>query len=169
MNELKKLSLLELGERLTAAQTISKRCHPHLRFAGKALLEELKRRDRQSQMTHDEICESALEEQENKGYNKALEDVSSHFGIPQDMEHESAYRDGYDDGYRAGSKHRLKDYPTEAEAWMAVAVEANRDLDAYLREVMPELPEHYGMPVNGVRKVVQKLQDDIIGSSLRKQ
>ena len=51
--------------------------------------------------------------------------------------------------------------PTEQESWIEVAAEANRNLDAYLREVMPELPEHYGMPADGVRMVVKKLQKQL--------
>lgn len=47
---------------------------------------------------------------------------------------------------------------TELEAWSQVAAESNHALDAYLREVDPTLPEHYGMPVDGVRQVVEKLQ-----------
>lgn len=44
------------------------------------------------------------------------------------------------------------------EAWMKVAVESNKALDAYLRSVDPDLPEHYGMPTDGVRLVVERLR-----------
>jgi len=47
---------------------------------------------------------------------------------------------------------------TETEAWNEVAAQSNRDLDAYLRTVDPTLPEHYGMPVDGVRRVVESLR-----------
>lgn len=43
----------------------------------------------------------------------------------------------------------------ECEAWRAVAVESNKSVDAYLRSIMPALPLHYGMPVDGVRKVIE--------------
>ena len=46
---------------------------------------------------------------------------------------------------------------TEQDAWVEVTVESNKAIDAYLREIWPELPEHYGMPVDGVRKVVERL------------
>lgn len=45
----------------------------------------------------------------------------------------------------------------ELEAWNTVAADSNKELDRYLREVMPGLPEHYGMPVDGVRRVVKYL------------
>jgi hypothetical protein len=47
---------------------------------------------------------------------------------------------------------------TEQEAWIEVATESNIAVDAYLREVWPDLPEHYGMPVDGVRKVISRLE-----------
>lgn len=43
----------------------------------------------------------------------------------------------------------------ESEGWIKVAVEANKAVDAYLRAEFPGLEEHYGMPVDGVRCVVQ--------------
>lgn len=45
----------------------------------------------------------------------------------------------------------------ECEAWRRVAVESNKAIDTYLRELMPGLPEHYGMPVDGIRRVVDHL------------
>ena len=41
------------------------------------------------------------------------------------------------------------------EDWNAVAVESNNAVEEYLRSVYPDLPEHYGMPVDGVRMVVE--------------
>jgi hypothetical protein len=43
------------------------------------------------------------------------------------------------------------------EAWMKVAQESNIAIDQYLRKLKPDLPEHYGMPVDGVRMVVEHL------------
>jgi chromosome segregation ATPase len=43
----------------------------------------------------------------------------------------------------------------EFQAWSRVAAKANRELDAYLRKVHPSLPKHYGMPVDGVRTVIE--------------
>lgn len=40
------------------------------------------------------------------------------------------------------------------KAWIAVAVESNRDIYTYLRSIYPALSEQYGMPVDGVRDVV---------------
>jgi len=45
-------------------------------------------------------------------------------------------------------------------AWAEVAAQSNRDLDAYLRTIDPTLPEHYGMPTDGVRRVVKKLTNN---------
>lgn len=41
------------------------------------------------------------------------------------------------------------------QAWATVAVEANRQLDAYLRTVSPRAAEGYGMPVDGVRHAIE--------------
>lgn len=43
------------------------------------------------------------------------------------------------------------------KAWNQVAMESNKAVDAYLREVHSGLPEHYGMPVDGIRLVVEAL------------
>lgn len=48
----------------------------------------------------------------------------------------------------------------ELQAWIDVAVESNRAIDTYLRTVDPTLPEHYGMPVDGVRRVVESLRHE---------
>ncbi len=45
----------------------------------------------------------------------------------------------------------------ELEAWQQVAADANKAFDAYLREVYPSLPEHYGMSLDGVMQVVRYL------------
>lgn len=45
----------------------------------------------------------------------------------------------------------------EANGWATVAAESNKAIDAYLRSVDPTLPEHYGMPIDGVRMVVSAL------------
>ncbi len=66
----------------------------------------------------------------------------------------------------AVAKERLADLKMdlgEHRGWRAVAVQSNRDVDAYLRQVMPDLQEHYGMPVDGVRQVVEdaRAQKDV--------
>lgn len=43
----------------------------------------------------------------------------------------------------------------ECEGWRTVAADAFKAIDAYARSIYPELPEHYGMPVDGVRKAVE--------------
>lgn len=47
----------------------------------------------------------------------------------------------------------------ECSAWRQVAVDSNRALHAYLRDHGE--PEHYGMPVDGVRHVVERLQSKL--------
>lgn len=42
----------------------------------------------------------------------------------------------------------------ERVAWSNVAAQSNRDVDDYLRTIYPALGEHYGMPVDGVRRAV---------------
>jgi hypothetical protein len=46
-------------------------------------------------------------------------------------------------------------HPDHDGAWIRTAIEANKTLDAYLRSINPQLPEHYGMPVDGVRQTVE--------------
>jgi hypothetical protein len=46
----------------------------------------------------------------------------------------------------------------EQKAWIHVAVEAFKELDNYLRTIDPSLPRHYGMPVDGVRRVIESIQ-----------
>ena len=41
-----------------------------------------------------------------------------------------------------------------------VAVDAVRSVDAYLRDLHPALPKHYGMPVDGVRHTIRALGYD---------
>ena len=41
------------------------------------------------------------------------------------------------------------------KGWIEVAVESNKAIDSYLRELEPDLEEHYGMPVDGIRKVLK--------------
>lgn len=48
----------------------------------------------------------------------------------------------------------------EVRAWNEVAAQSNRDVDAYLRTVDPTLPREYGMPVDGVRRVVESLRHE---------
>lgn len=48
----------------------------------------------------------------------------------------------------------------EQKAWIAVAVESNKAIDAFCREVFPDLPEHCGMPVDGVRKAFLAAKDE---------
>lgn len=43
----------------------------------------------------------------------------------------------------------------ERESWSRVAVMSNVSVDEYLRSVFPTLGEHYGMPVDGVRMIVE--------------
>jgi predicted HAD superfamily Cof-like phosphohydrolase len=59
---------------------------------------------------------------------------------------------------KPGVQPREKDTLTHDEAWIQTAVGANHSLDAYLRSIDPTLPEHYGMPVDGVRYVIERLQ-----------
>lgn len=47
------------------------------------------------------------------------------------------------------------------QAWMWTSSESNRRLDKVLREFSPDLPTHYGMPEDGVRKVLQELKDKV--------
>jgi hypothetical protein len=49
----------------------------------------------------------------------------------------------------------------EQRAWIRVAAESNGAVGAYLRKIDPSLEEPYGMPVDGVRRVVEKLQQEI--------
>lgn len=59
---------------------------------------------------------------------------------------------------------RIEKLEREAEAdqaWIKVAVESNQAVDKYLRSVDPSLPKHYGMPVDGVRRVIQTLQTEL--------
>lgn len=42
-----------------------------------------------------------------------------------------------------------------SHAWNRVAVESNRAIDAYCRSLCPDLPEHYGMPLDAVKHVVR--------------
>ncbi len=46
----------------------------------------------------------------------------------------------------------------ELEGWQKVAADSNRAIDAYLRTKKPDLPEDYGMPVDGVRIVIAELE-----------
>lgn len=61
--------------------------------------------------------------------------------------------DSLDERLKAAEAERA-----ELENWQNVAVEANKALDAYLRTKEPDLPEHYGMPVDGVRIVIEGLE-----------
>lgn len=54
---------------------------------------------------------------------------------------------------------RLVGIAEDRIAWSDVAAESNRAIDAYLREVDPTLPEHYGMPVDGIRRVVAGIRN----------
>ena len=47
----------------------------------------------------------------------------------------------------------------ECSAWRTVAVESNKALSQYLRD-HGEPKEHYGMPVDGVRHVVNQLEQE---------
>jgi hypothetical protein len=58
----------------------------------------------------------------------------------------------------AEAAKKLETHLNHDQAWMRVAEESNKAVDAYLRAVDPTLPVHYGMPVDGVRRIVQKLQ-----------
>jgi len=40
-------------------------------------------------------------------------------------------------------------------AWIAVAVQSHKDIDAYLLSKFPELEVPYGMPVDGIRRTVE--------------
>ena len=42
----------------------------------------------------------------------------------------------------------------ECESWRTVAAQSNRDIDAWLRQIYPFLPEHYGMPLDGIRRAL---------------
>jgi hypothetical protein len=55
-------------------------------------------------------------------------------------------------GYARG---RAEGNCDECEGWRSVAVDAFKAIDAYARSIFPELPEHYGMPVDGVRKAFE--------------
>lgn len=48
-----------------------------------------------------------------------------------------------------------------AQAWSEVATESNKAIDAYLRSLLPSLPEHYGMPVDGIRRVFKSLVEQL--------
>ena len=45
----------------------------------------------------------------------------------------------------------------ELRAWNNVAAESNKSVDAYLRQLYPDLPEHYGMPVDCIRQTIEHL------------
>jgi hypothetical protein len=49
----------------------------------------------------------------------------------------------------------------EKQTWTDTAVEANRRLDAYLRELCPTLPKEYGMPVDGVRQAYSLMTEQL--------
>lgn len=49
----------------------------------------------------------------------------------------------------------------ELEPWQEVAIQSNNAIDAYLREKKPDLPDHYGMPVDGVRMVIAELEENV--------
>lgn len=51
-----------------------------------------------------------------------------------------------------------KEAVQECEAWRRVAVDSNKAIDAYLRQLDPALPEHYGMPVDGIRRTVKEIK-----------
>lgn len=56
----------------------------------------------------------------------------------------------------------IKDLTNEVaalESWQQVATDSNKAVDDYLRKINPALPKHYGMPVDGVRIVVEQLRD----------
>lgn len=48
----------------------------------------------------------------------------------------------------------LRVHLDERVAWSNVAAQSNRDVDDYLRTIYPALGEHYGMPVDGIRRAV---------------
>lgn len=43
------------------------------------------------------------------------------------------------------------------EPWQATAAESFMAIESYCRKLYPELPEHYGMPQDGVRKTIEYL------------
>ena len=47
---------------------------------------------------------------------------------------------------------------TECEAWREVAIEAFQAIDRLCREVVPDLPVHYGMPQDAVRIAFRHLR-----------
>jgi seryl-tRNA synthetase len=49
----------------------------------------------------------------------------------------------------------------EQRAWIRVAAESNGAVDAYLKQIEPSLKVPYGMPVDGVRHVIEMLQEQI--------
>lgn len=53
----------------------------------------------------------------------------------------------------------LRVHLDERVAWSNVAAQSNRDVDEYLRTIFPSLGEHYGMPVDGVRRAVAAHHD----------
>lgn len=61
----------------------------------------------------------------------------------------------------AATKEMQAEYKKELgklEDWITAAVQSNREVDAYLRSVDMSLPKTYGMPIDGVRMVIQGLQ-----------
>lgn len=48
----------------------------------------------------------------------------------------------------------LRVHLDERVAWSNVAAQSNRDVDEYLRTIFPSLGDHYGMPVDGMRRAV---------------
>lgn len=48
----------------------------------------------------------------------------------------------------------LRVHLDERVAWSNVAARSNWDIDEYLRTIYPALGEHYGMPVDGIRRAV---------------
>lgn len=51
----------------------------------------------------------------------------------------------------------------EREAWANVAAQSNKEIDTYLRHIEPALPKEYGMPLDGVRMVVNGFLSTISG------
>ncbi len=49
----------------------------------------------------------------------------------------------------------------ELQSWQTVAIDSYNAIDAYLREVNPILPEHYGMPVDGIRRTLEYVRDNL--------
>lgn len=47
----------------------------------------------------------------------------------------------------------------ECEAWRRVAIESFQAIDRLCREVLPELPVHYGMPQDAVRLALIALKE----------